>query len=309
MTLLYWAPDDTRAHRWAELFAEHAPELGFTPPAELTDARDVRYLLAWQPPADIVARFPNLEVVFATSAGVDQFDLTRIPETIPVVRMHDPQIERGVVEYALFAVLYLHRDIDRYRIQQHAHRWQPLPPVPAARRRVGILGLGRLGTAIAQRLTALGFAVSGWSRSQHRLDGVDCYHGDEGLTRMLEATDILLCMLPLTPATRGLLDATLFERLPRGAALINMGRGAHLVEADLLAALDREQLRAAVIDVLDAEPPPSDHAFWGDERILLTPHVAALTDPDTAFDVLLANLRRHQRGEPMHGTVDRRLGY
>ncbi|WP_423823135.1 glyoxylate/hydroxypyruvate reductase A [Salinisphaera sp. SPP-AMP-43] len=309
MTLLYWAYDDERAERWAQLFAERAPEWRFKRPSEIADADEVRFLLAWRPPKDIAQRFPNLEVIFATSAGVDQFDFDRIPASVPIVRMHDPQIERGVVEYASFATLYLHRDIDRYQRQQRAGLWQPHRPVAAGQRRIGILGLGRLGRAIAERLRSLGFQVGAWSRSAHRIDGIDCFYGADGRNQLLADTDILINILPLTESTHSLLDSSLFARLPRGAGLINIGRGAHLVEADLIAALNDGQLRAAVIDVVGEEPPPDDHPFWQDARILMTPHIAAMTDPDTAFEVLLANLRRYQAGEPMHGVVDRGLGY
>lgn len=309
MTLLYWGEDDERGQRWAQLFSEHAPEFEFRHRSDMDDPAAVEYLLAWKPPSDLVARFPNLRAVFATSAGVDQFDFAAIPASIPVVRMFDPQIHAGVVEYATFATLYLHRDIDRYRCQQAESRWQPWLPKAAADRSVGILGLGALGRAVAERLMALGFSVSGWARSPHKHDGVACFHGPNGLARMLANTDILICLLPLTDATHGLLGMDLFRQMSHGAALVNMGRGGHLVENDLCRALDDGQLRAAVLDVFDTEPLPANHPFWHDERILITPHIAAMTNPDTAFAVLVDNLRRHRSGEPMTGTVDRGRGY
>ncbi|MES1926679.1 glyoxylate/hydroxypyruvate reductase A [Salinisphaera sp. T31B1] len=308
-TLLYWGPDDTRAARWQALFAARAPSITFRRSDDPGDAADVDYLLSWQPPDDILGRFPSLRAIFATSAGVDQFDLAAIPERVPVVRMFDPQIEAGVVEYASTAVLYLHREFDRYRHQQHTRAWMPHAPLPATARRVGILGLGSLGRAIARRLVTLGFEVLGWARSAHTLPGVACFQEEDGLARMLAVTDILICMLPLTEATRGMLDRSLFEQLPRGACLVNMGRGGHLVEADLSAALDDGILRGAVLDVLDSEPPAPDHPFWSDPRILLTPHIAAMTNPDTAFDVLMANIERDRKGEAMIGRVDRWRGY
>jgi len=308
-TLLFWGPNDARADRWEGRFAKNAPSISFQRANDSVDPETVDYLLAWEPPSGISGRFPNLKAIFATSAGVDQFDLSLIPDRVPVVRMFDPQIESGVVDYASFATLYLHRDIDVYRRQQADSIWQARALVAASARRVGILGIGALGRAIAERLVALGFGVAGWSRSAREIVGVDCFYGGDGLKQMLATTDILICMLPLTDATRGILDRDLFGQLPRGAALINMGRGAHLVEADLLDALNEEQLRGAVLDVLETEPPAADHPFWHDARILLTPHVAAMTNPDTAFDVLMANIQRHRNGESMVGTVDRRQGY
>ncbi len=309
-TLIYWGPRDERAARWAQLFAEHAPDIDFRQAAEVTHPARIDYLLAWQPPADIVGRFPNLKAIFATSAGVDQFDFAAIPADVPVVRMFDPQIEAGIVEYATFAVLYLHREIDVYARQQRETVWRDAAlPVAAAKRRVSILGIGALGQAIAVRLNTLGFDVAGWSRTPREIDGVACFYGDDGLAQMLAGTDILICMLPLTEATRGILNRDLFAQLPHGAALINIGRGGHLVETDLISALDTGKLRSAVLDVLDDEPPAADHPFWRDARILLTPHIAAKTNPDTAFEVLMANIRRHQAGETMIGTVDRQRGY
>jgi len=171
------------------------------------------------------------------------------------------------------------------------------------------MGLGAQAQQILATLAPLGFALSGWARSEHCLAGVDCYAGEQQLPAFLGQCDILLCVLPLTPATQGILDRQLFAQLPPGAALINMGRGGHLVEADLLHALDSGQLSGAVLDVLEEEPAPADHPFWSHPQIALTPHIAAMTQPASAFSVLLDNIRRHQRGEPMIGEVDRRRGY
>ncbi|WP_027349830.1 2-hydroxyacid dehydrogenase [Halotalea alkalilenta] len=308
MVLLYKG-DIERGREWRALFARHAADIEVRLWPDVGDPNEIRYLLAWMPPEDIAERFPALEAVFATSAGVDQFDITRLPAKLPLVRMLDPGIEQGMREYASFATLYLHRLIPFYQRQQTQRRWSPQRLVPAARRRVGIMGLGRLGASVAEQLRGLGFSVRGWSRSPRELEGVHCYAGEQALPEFLADTDILICLLPLTDATRGILDARLFRALPEGAALINMGRGAHLVEDDLIEALDSGRLSGAVLDVLNEEPPPDDHPFWAREEILLTPHIAAMTLPDSAFPVLLDNLRRHQRGEPMRGTVDRGSGY
>jgi glyoxylate/hydroxypyruvate reductase A len=181
--------------------------------------------------------------------------------------------------------------------------------VPAAQRRVGVMGLGNLGQAVLRQLHGFGFALRGWSRSAKQIEGVHCYAGDAGLPGFLAGCDILICLLPLTAHTAGILDARLFDALPRGASVVNLGRGGHLREADLLAALDSGQLRRAIVDVLSCEPPAPDHPLLHHPKVWVTPHIGAVTHPASAFQVLLDNLRRHQRGEPMQGRVSRERGY
>jgi glyoxylate/hydroxypyruvate reductase A len=206
-------------------------------------------------------------------------------------------------------VLTVHRDLFDYGVQQRQQVWRELPLTPASHRRVGVLGLGVLGTAVLERLRLFGFACAGWSRSAREIEGVDCYAGEGALDAFLARTDILICLLPLTPATRGLLDAALFAKLPRGASLIQTGRGPHLNQQDLLAALDSGQLQNAILDVTDPEPLPAGHPLWTHPRVRITPHIASATRPESAVYVVLENLRRHRDGLPMIGEVDRRRGY
>ncbi|MGX1174967.1 2-hydroxyacid dehydrogenase [Pseudomonas sp. R151218B TE3479] len=308
MALLYKA-DPVRGEQWRRLFAEHAPDIEWRAWPDIGDPKDIRYLAAWQAPDDLETRLPNLEVLFALSAGVDQLDLDRLPASLPVVRLLDPGITRGMCEYASFAVLSLHRDMLRYRQQQVARCWQAHLLQPAAQRRVGVMGLGMQAQQILATLQTFGFALSGWARSEHRIAGVDCFAGDEQLPAFLGQCDIVLCVLPLTEQTKGILNRQLFQHLPKGAALVNMGRGGHLIEEDLLEALASGQLSAAVLDVLQQEPAAPDHPFWRHPQILLTPHIAAMTQPESAFGVLLDNIRRHQRGEPMLGQIDPQRRY
>jgi glyoxylate/hydroxypyruvate reductase A len=308
MTLLFKV-DPARGHAWKALFAEHAPDIEVRLWPEVGDPADIRYLATWQPPQGIGERFANLEVVFATSAGVDQFDTTALGPSVQVVRMLDPGIVRGIVEYATMTVLALHRDLPLYLQQQRQGRWQEQQNVPAQQRCIGVMGLGNLGQAVLRQLQGFGFALRGWSRTVKELEGVTCYAGEAGLPDFLAGCDILICLLPLTPQTAGILDARLFAILPRGASLINLGRGAHLVEADLLQALDTGQLRHAVVDVLAHEPPQQEHPLMNHPNVWVTPHIGAVTHPESAFGVLLENLRKHQRGEPMHGAVHRERGY
>lgn len=308
MALLYKA-DPVRGQHWQALFAEHAPDIEWRAWPDIGNPNDIEYLAAWTAPDDVAHVLPNLRVLFALSAGVDQLDLSRLPPALPVVRLLDPGITRGMCEYASWAVLSLHRDMLRYRQQQVARCWQAHLLQPAVHRRVGVMGLGAQAKAILATLAPLGFALSGWARSAHRVTGVDCYAGDAQLPAFLNQCDILLCVLPLTEQTQGILDRRLFAQLPRGAALINMGRGGHLVEEDLLAALGSGHLSGVVLDVLQEEPAAADHPFWSHPQIVLTPHIAAMTQPESAFGVLLENIRRFERGEEMVGAVDRSLGY
>ncbi|RON61811.1 glyoxylate/hydroxypyruvate reductase A [Pseudomonas fluorescens] len=308
MALLYKA-DPVRGEQWKALFAEHAPDIEWRAWPDIGDPTDIKYLAAWQAPEDLQTLLPNLQVLFALSAGVDQLDLSRIPPSLPVVRLLDPGITQGMCEYASFAVLGLHRDMLRYRQQQIARCWQAHLLQPAHKRRVGVMGLGTQAQQILATLQPLGFALKGWARSAHRIAGVECFAGREQLPAFLSQCDIVMCVLPLTEQTRGILDHELFCQLPRGAALINMGRGGHLVEEDLLEALDSGQLSGAVLDVVQKEPASADHPFWDHPQILLTPHIAAMTQPESAFGVLLENIRCFERGEPMTGQIDRNKGY
>lgn len=308
MTLLYTS-DPARGQIWRDIFAGEAADIGFIASPEPHDPAAIRYLAAWSPPADLIASLPNLEVLFSIGAGVDQFDMENLPPHIQVVRMIEPGIVAGMVEYATLAVLALHRDLIPYRAAQAEERWAPIKLVPAEQRRVGVMGLGQLGKAVLGALRPFGFALSGWSRSPHEVEGVTCHSGAKGLDAFLASCDILLCLLPLTPDTRGILCRDLLSRLPRGAMLINAARGGHLVADDVIALLDEAHLSAAMLDVTDPEPLPAGHPFWSHPRILLTPHVASMTRADSAGRALIANIRRHQAGEAMDGVVARGRGY
>lgn len=308
MTFVYKS-DPVRGAVWAELFARQMPELPFRIWPDIGDPADVRYLAAWQPPDDLAERFPHLEVLFSTGAGTDHFDFSAIPPSLPVVRMVESGIIGGMVEYVSMAVLSLHRDWQTYRNQQREGHWQVHRVYPASSRLVGVLGLGVLGRAVLAQLSAFGFACAGWSRSPHQLDGVECHAGADGLQSFLARTDILICLLPLTDSTRGILSKPLFDQLPRGATVINVGRGGHLVQQDLLQALDDGQVGQAILDVCEPEPLPPGHPFWTHPKVVLTPHIASMTQPETAVEAVLGNIRRHQQGLPMTGLVDRARGY
>jgi len=306
--ILYRA-DEKRGHAWRGHFERHDPGIEFRFWPEVGDPAEVRYLAVWDAVEDIAERFPNLEVLFSTGAGVDQFNLPGIPERIQVVRLIDPAIIAGMQEYVSLAVLTLQRDILDYRHAQSRRLWRPLAAKPAADVSVGIMGTGSLGQAVLDVLGPFGYSLRAWSRTSQAVEGVECFSGAGQLHDFAAQCNILVCLLPLTPETRGILDRELFGAMPRGSSLVNVGRGGHLRENDLLSALADGQLSAAVLDVTEDEPPAESHPFWEHPRILLTPHIASMTGFESAATVLLENVQRHERGERMVGVVDRSLGY
>lgn len=308
MTILYKAAPE-RGAVWQKLIAQAAPDIEFRIWPDMGAAGEIRFLAAWEPAPELIATLPNLEAIFSIGAGIDQFDMRHIPPHVSVVRMLEPGIAEGMVEYASFATLALHRHMLHYVEAQRQARWAPMKLVPAAQRRVGVMGLGNLGQSVLKALRPLGFPLSGWSRSPHSIEGVACFAGTENLSAFLAGCDILICLLPLTGETRGILCRETFDLLPEGAAIVNAGRGGHLKEQDLLDALDSGRLSGAVLDVTEPEPAPADHPFWHHPRILMTPHVASMTQAEGAAQALIDNVRRHRAGQPMLGLVRRDLGY
>lgn len=310
MSILLQCKADRRA-RWQEALERAIPDSDVRIWPEAGDPQDVELIvtssrlpLAW-------SSFPNLRLIATTGAGVEHLiaGTDAIPPELPIVRVVDPKLTRSMAEYVLTAVLHYHREFHLFEAARKTRTWL----MPARRdpqeRTVGIMGLGELGQASARLLVDLGFRVLGWSRGPKAIAGIACHHGKDGLSAMLAETEILVCLLPLTVETDGILDARALARLPKGATLINVGRGRHIVEADLLAALASGQLAHATLDVFSVEPLPQDHPFWDHPRISITPHIASMTVPESAVEGIADALRAVRSGTPLPGVVDRCLGY
>lgn len=296
---------------WRDALLELDPGLEIRMFPEAGDPAGIEAAVCWT--AHDMAelrRYPNLKLIVSMGAGVDH--LLRPPGPppgIPVARLVDRRLTTGMTEWVLLNVLRFHRQDMDYRALQAARVWEELPAPETEARRIGILGVGELGAASARALLSIGFPVMGWSRRPKPVEGVEMFDGPGGLDAMLPRTDILVCLLPLTPETRGVINARSLGLLPRGAFLVNGARGGHVVQPDLLAALDSGQIAGAALDVFEPEPLPADHPFWGHPKVVMTPHAASITIPRSAAPQVVENIRRAREGRPLINLVDFAAGY
>jgi len=272
---------------------------------------DVDYALSFRPPPGLFKSLPNLKAVFSLGAGVDGFLLnSSYPRHVPLVRFVNKWLTLEMAQYTVLHTLMHHRQQRMFDAFQKARQWrQGIPQRKTADTRVGILGLGEIGQMAGERLRDLGFPVAGWSRTKKDVAGIESFAGDADLKPFLARTDILTCLLPLTPATRGILNAQAFAAMPLGAAVINAARGGHLVERDLIAALDSNHLSGATLDVFETEPLPEDNPLWTHPKVTVTPHVAGLTDPREAARFVIDGMGKVERGEKLSDMVDFERGY
>jgi glyoxylate/hydroxypyruvate reductase A len=300
---------------WVEALRAALPDYEMVSPEAVKDRAAVRYAVCWRPAPGSLTDLPNLKAIFSVGAGVDHlFHDPFLPE-VPIVRLVDPDLRDRMGEWVVLHALMHLRQQRRYDRQQHDRVWMQDAEQPAAAEvRVSLMGLGELGRDSARKLAALGFKVAGWSQSLKAEPGVDCYAGARGLDAMLARTDILVALLPLTPATRGILNARLFAKLARdgrlgGPVLLNAGRGGLQVEADVIAALDSGMLAAASLDVFEQEPLPADSPLWRHPNVYVSPHNAALSAPHAVARYVAAQIAAVERGEPLRNVVDRAREY
>lgn len=276
------------------------------PPAERVEA-----LLAWRLKPGTVPRYPRLRVVCSVGAGAEKLLVDDLPDHVSVTRVVDPSQAQEIAQYVLACTLRFTRELPLYEQQQSRAEWRRHPVRPASRCRVGLLGLGAVGQAVARAFAPLGYEVAAWVRRERarELPGVQVFSGPDGLPRLLARSDILVCTLPLTADTCGLLDTTTLRQLPRGAVLVNVGRGEHLMEADLRTLLDEGHLAGAALDVLEREPPKPEHWIWRHPRVLVTPHIAAQASTETVARQCLDALQHARDGRQQPHAIDRRAGY
>jgi glyoxylate/hydroxypyruvate reductase A len=297
---------------WQAAFAAVAPALAvrwWDDPA--VDPTHVRFVLVWEPTPGRLKTFPNLQVIFSSAAGVDHIVRDpELPQHLPVVRMVSPESAQSMAEYVSFAALSMLRRLPRIRAAQTACTWDNFEgPETAPVTRVGIMGLGSLGQASARMLRAIGFPVSGWSRSPRVVEHVRCFAGTDALEAFLRQADIVIGLLPDTPETRGLLDRQRLSWLPQGASVVNAGRGSLVVLDDLIALLDSGHLRSAMLDVFEPEPLPSEHPAWRHPAIVITPHVAGFASRRARAEAVAHGIATHARGEALANLYLPERGY
>lgn len=261
------------------------------------------------PDPEHIAALPNLQWVHSLWAGVERLVVELGPKAPPLVRLTDPELSRVMSEAVLAWSYYLQRDMPAYRKQQQRRVWQELEYRQPSEMTVGLIGLGELGAASARKLKDAGFNVIGWSRSMKSLAGIETVSGDEGLNTMLQRSDIVVCLVPLTEQTRGLLNASRFGIMKKGASLINFARGPIIVTDDLLDALDSGQLSHAVLDVFEVEPLPGNSAFWDHEKVTVLPHISGPTSRESSARIVAGNIRNWRQNGTLPPTVDIQRGY
>lgn len=306
MRVLYYSADQDAA-AWIPGLRAAMPQARVSlwePGAPLAD-----YAIVWKPPQQLLDEQTQLKALFNTGAGVDALMKLRCPQSLPIVRLDDAGMSVQMAEYVCHAVIRHFREFDGYEADMGHGKWSFRKPRSRADFPVGILGLGVLGARVAQAVAQFEFPVNGWSRTPKALDGVQCFSGEAGLDAFLRATRIVVCLLPLTPDTEDLLNASRLSRLMPGGYVINVARGGHLVDADLLELLDKGHLAGATLDVFRTEPLPQEHPFWAHPKITLTPHTSARTLRSESIAQIVGKIAALERGESVAGRVDATRGY
>jgi glyoxylate/hydroxypyruvate reductase A len=314
MLIVVALAEDEETALWMRLFAEALPRARFVrrEPGQAVDATAAQadYVVVAQPCATLFLEQSAPKAVFTVSAGVGHvFRMSGLPRAVPLVRIEDAGMAPQMVRYAMAAALRFALRLDRYERQQRDAQWERHMPREVASIAAGVLGLGVIGSAIAKALAGQGFAVRGYARGRKRVEGVACFDEAAGLPAFLARLDFLVCVVPATPATDGILNATTLGYLADGAYVVNIGRGAALVEEDLRALLDAGKLSGATLDVFRAEPLPPEHPFWRRPEIVVTPHMSGTTLPAETVAQIAGKIMRMERGEAVTGVVDHERGY
>ena len=295
---------------WVTALQEIDPSLSIHVWPDERQWDEVTFALCWKHPAGVLQSYPNLQCISSMGAGVDHLlNDALLPQHLPVVRLVDPGLAQSMFEYLCTAVMYYFREFDAYHTYHSQALWHQRPPKMMAQTTIGVMGLGQLGGYVAQKLAQMGFNVVGWSRTEKAIANVTTYAGKAALPPFLHQTHILICLLPLTAQTGNILNAELFRQLPQGAYLINVARGEHMVEEDLLIALADGQLQGACLDVFRTEPLPPEHPFWSNSKIILTPHCSSITNPRSVAPQIVENYRRIQQQKPLLNLVSVQHGY
>lgn len=301
---------EARGQWWVDHMRTLLPDQEIHFWTDVPDPDAVEIAIVWKPDPGWLKTLKNLKVIVSIGAGIDHILVDpELPDGIPVIRTTGDDLRVRMREYVTLHVLRHHRRIPEIHAAQKTREWLQIIEPPMYERGVGVMGLGNLGADCATALATLGFKTAGWSRTPKQIAGVECFAGKDGFKAFLNRTDILVCLLPLTPSTYGIMNKELFAQLPENACVINSGRGEHLVDDDLIAALDSGHLRAATLDVFHKEPLQPDHPFWDHPKVLVTPHVASLIDPVAGGQIIAGNIRRFLNGEPIPDMVDLTRGY
>ena len=303
-------PTDTWFVQFIEEFKKSKSNLDLRLFPDCGKLEDFEIVIAWKPPVGALAKIPNLKLVISLAAGVDHILRDpNLPHNISIVRLISPRQTLQMAEYVNLAVLFFQRRLFDYQKLQKAQQWEYLPISNAKSFTVGIMGLGAFGSTVAKRLRDTGLSVRGWSRTPKEFERIECFYGREQLRLFLSKCNLLVCLLPITSETENILNTNTFSALPQGAYLVNVSRGKHLVEADLLTALDSGQISGAFLDVFSTEPLPKDHSFWHHPQIIITPHISATSIPTDVAAQIINTINKFQSGQPLDNLVDLNRGY
>jgi len=309
MALLFYSQFDDPAE-WSGHLRRLMPELEVRVWPEVGNPADIESALVWKAPAGELAKCPNLKLIVNLGAGVDSIVADRsLPAHVPIVRIADPEMSRMMSQFVLLAVLRHHRNFVAFERAQRERRWNYVHPKETRETTVGIMGLGNLGTVAAAELVRQGFVVRGWSRTPKSLEGVTSFHGEAALPEFLQGLHVLVVMLPYTPETDGMVDARVFDALPRGACFVSVGRGRTVDEDALVDALKSGKVAEATLDVFREEPLPPDNPLYSFQQVLVTPHLASVAIPRSAAEQVVENIRRVRAGMPLLNRVDPARGY